>query len=290
MFKGTYTAIVTPFTSDLALDKPAFEKLVQRQIDGGVDGIVPCGTTGETPTLKDSEKEWVIRTTVQMCQGKTKVIAGTGSNSTEHTIESTLRAKELGADAALVVVPYYNKPTQEGLYQHFRAVAERGGLPVMLYNVPGRSSCDLQADTVVRLQADIPNIVAIKEAAGSCDRVGELRARTRKDFVILSGDDSLTLPMMSVGADGVVSVATNLYPAKVSAMVKAAAANDYAKARELHHQMRQLFSGLFVEANPIPCKAALQLLGLTTDSVRLPLVPANDKTRALMKELIASLS
>lgn len=289
MFKGTYTAIVTPFTANGELDKPAFEKLVKLQLDGGVDGIVPCGTTGETPTLSEEEKDWIIRTTVTLAKGKAKVIAGTGSNSTHHTIANTKKAKELGADAALVVVPYYNKPTQEGLYRHFRAVAEQGGLPIMLYNVPGRTSCDLQADTVVRLQADLPNVVAIKEAAGSTDRVGELRARTRKDFAILSGDDSLTLPMMAVGADGVVSVASNVYPAKVVGMVRAAQQGDYSKAREIHFQLRTLFSGLFVEANPVPCKAALQQLGHCTDVVRLPLVAASDKTRDLLREILKTI-
>ncbi|MCC6810234.1 MAG: 4-hydroxy-tetrahydrodipicolinate synthase [Deltaproteobacteria bacterium] len=288
MFKGSYTAIVTPFR-DRKVDEAALKTLVEDQIKGGINGIVPCGTTGETPTLSDDERDLVISTTVKVANKRVPVIAGTGSNSTAHTIHYTKRAKELGADAALVVVPYYNKPTQEGLYQHFMAVAKEGGLPVMLYNVPGRTGCDLLADTVVRLQADEPRIVAIKEAAGSTDRVAELRARTRKDFSILSGDDALTLPMMAVGADGVVSVASNVVPDKVAQMVKAAQENDFAKARALHLQLRDLFVALFVEANPIPAKAALAQLGKMQDELRLPLVPASDKTRQLMKTVLQAL-
>jgi 4-hydroxy-tetrahydrodipicolinate synthase len=286
MFKGSYTALVTPFTKDQKVDEAALKQLIEDQIAGCITGIVPCGTTGETPTLSDDERDLVVSTAVKVANKRVQVIAGTGSNSTAHTIHYTKRAKELGADAALVVVPYYNKPTQEGLYQHFMAVAKEGGLPVMLYNVPGRTGVDLQADTVVRLQADEPRIVAIKEAGGSTDRVAELRARTRKDFNILSGDDALTLPMMAVGADGVVSVASNVVPDRVAALVKAALENDYVRARAIHHELRELFSALFVEANPIPAKAALSLLGKMTDLVRLPLVPASEKTRTLLKQLL----
>ncbi len=289
MFKGTFTAIVTPFAADNSVDRAALERLVQDQIAGGINGLVPCGTTGETPTLRDDERDVVIGTTVRLAAKRVPIIAGTGTNSTESTIRYTQRAKELGADAALVVVPYYNKPTQEGLYQHFRAVARDGGLPVMLYNVPGRTSADLLADTVVRLQADEPRIVAIKEACGSTERIAELRARCRADFAILSGDDALTLPMMSVGADGVVSVASNVVPAKMTELTRAALAGDYTRARALHLELRALFSALFVESNPIPTKAALARLGKMGEGVRLPLVPATDKTRALLAEVLAGL-
>jgi 4-hydroxy-tetrahydrodipicolinate synthase len=286
MFRGTYTALVTPFAADKSVDKSALERLIQDQIAGRVSGLVPCGTTGETPTLSDEERDLVVATAVRLAAKKVTVIAGTGSNSTESTIRYTRRAKELGADAALVVVPYYNKPTQEGLYQHFRAVAKEGGLPVMLYNVPGRTACDMVADTVVRLQADEPRIVAIKEACGSTDRVAELRARCRKDFSILSGDDSLTLPMMAVGAEGVVSVASNVFPAKMSDMTDAALAGDYVRAREIHLQLRAFFHALFVESNPVPAKAALKILGKMGDEVRLPLVAASAKTRDLLMPLL----
>ena len=244
--------------------------------------------TGETPTLSDSERDTVIATAVKHAAGRCDVIAGTGSNSTTHTIAYTRRAKELGAKTALVVVPYYNKPTQEGLYQHFRAVAEAGGLPVMLYNVPSRTGIDLQADTVVRL-SEVPGIAAIKEAAGSTDRVAELRARCRSDFSILSGDDALTLPMMAVGANGVVSVASNVEPARVVKLVKAALDNDYASATREHLALRALFNALFVESNPTPAKAALAMRGVMQETVRLPLVPVNESTRALLRKVLAEL-
>jgi 4-hydroxy-tetrahydrodipicolinate synthase len=289
MFKGSYTAIVTPFAKDKKVDVKALERLVEDQIAGGINGIVPCGTTGETPTLSDEERDLVIGTTVKVAKGRVPVIAGTGSNSTAHTVHYTKRAKELGADAALVVVPYYNKPSQEGMYQHFMTVAKESGLPVMLYNVPGRTGADMLADTVVRLQADEAKIVAIKEACGSTDRVAEVRARARKDFTILSGDDSLTLPMMAVGADGVVSVASNVVPAKVAQMVKAALDGDYQKARALHLQLRELFTALFVESNPMPAKAALASMGKMENELRLPLVSASEKTAQLMKTVLAKL-
>lgn len=288
MYKGTYTALVTPFT-DTGIDVPAFERLLDAQIAAGITGVVPCGTTGETPTLSDAERDTVIGTAVKRAAGKCEVIAGTGSNSTAHTIAYTRRAKELGAKTALVVVPYYNKPTQEGLYRHFRAVAEQAGLPVMLYNVPSRTGIDMTADTVVRL-SEVPGIVAIKEACGSTDRVAELRARCRADFSILSGDDALTLPMMAVGANGVVSVASNVEPARVVQMVSAALAGDYATARDQHLALRGLFTALFVESNPTPAKAALAMRGAMQDTVRLPLVSANETTRALLKEVLAKLS
>jgi 4-hydroxy-tetrahydrodipicolinate synthase len=290
MFKGTYTAIVTPFTPDKRLDIPALERLVKAQIDGGVSGIVPCGTTGETPTLTADEYAEVIAATVRVVARKVPVIAGTGTNATSTTIEQTQRAKALGADAALVVTPYYNKPSQDGLYAHFRAVAEQGGLPVMLYNVPSRTGCDLLPETVVRLQADTPRIVAVKEAAGSVDRIAELRARCRKDFSILSGDDAFTLPMMTVGADGVVSVASNIVPEKVSELTRLALAGDFEKARALHLQLRPLFSALFIEPNPTPAKAALAMLGRMTDDVRLPLLAASEKTRAILKSALKEIA
>ena len=287
MYKGVYTALVTPF-DDRGIDLPALERLIDSQIDAGITGIVPCGTTGETPTLSDAERDTVVTTAVQRAAGRCEVVAGTGSNSTAHTIAYTQRAKALGATTALVVVPYYNKPTQEGLYQHFRAVAEQGGLPVMLYNVPGRTGVDMLADTVVRL-SEVPGIVAMKEACGSTDRVAELRARCRAEFSILSGDDVMTLPMMAVGASGVVSVASNVEPGRVVKMVRAALDNDYASARVQHLALRALFNALFVESNPTPAKAALAQKGMMQDIVRLPLIPASEQTRKVMREVLAHL-
>ena len=287
MYKGVYTALVTPF-DDRGIDLPALERLIDSQIDAGITGIVPCGTTGETPTLSDAERDTVVTTAVQRAAGRCEVVAGTGSNSTAHTIAYTQRAKALGATTALVVVPYYNKPTQEGLYQHFRAVAEQGGLPVMLYNVPGRTGVDMLADTVVRL-SEVPGIVAMKEACGSTDRVAELRARCRAEFSILSGDDVMTLPMMAVGASGVVSVASNVEPGRVVKMVRAALDNDYASARVQHLALRALFNALFVESNPTPAKAALAQKGMMQDIVRLPLIPASEQTRKVLREVLAHL-
>jgi 4-hydroxy-tetrahydrodipicolinate synthase len=288
MFTGTYTAIVTPFR-DGQIDEPALERLVKGQVRDGVDGIVPVGTTGESPTLDYDEHIRVIELAVKFAGGKVKVIAGTGGNSTREAIYLTERAAAVGADGSLQVAPYYNKPTQEGLYQHFKAVAAATKLPLMLYSVPGRCGIEIGVDTVVRLAADCPTIVSIKEAGGSCDRVSQLRAVLPAKFTILSGDDSLTLPFMSVGAVGVVSVASNVVPKQVSAMVKAFAAGDAKKARKLHAQLYPLFRNLFVETNPAPAKAALALLGQMTEEIRLPLVPVTPKTRDLMKATLKDL-
>lgn len=288
MFTGTYTAIVTPFR-DGQIDEPALERLIKGQVRGGVDGIVPVGTTGESPTLDYDEHIRVIELAVKFAGGKVKVIAGTGGNSTREAIYLTERAAAVGADGSLQVAPYYNKPSQEGLYQHFKAVAAATKLPLMLYSVPGRCGIEIGVDTVVRLAADCPTIVSIKEAGGSCDRVSQLRAALPAKFTILSGDDSLTLPFMSVGAVGVVSVASNVVPKQVSTMVKAFTAGDAKKARKLHAQLYPLFRNLFVETNPAPAKAALALLGQMTEEIRLPLVPVTPKTRDLMKATLQDL-
>ncbi len=297
MYKGAFTALVTPF-NDKGVDSAALERLIDAQLAAGIAGLVPCGTTGETPTLNEEEREQVIAVTVKRVTAKRgagdgaakncAVIAGTGSNSTHHTIATTRRAKALGADAALVVAPYYNKPTQEGLYQHFAAIAAQGGLPIVIYNIPGRTGCDVLADTVVRLQA-LPGVVGIKESTGSCDRVSELRERCRADFSILSGDDSMGVPMIAVGADGLVSVASNVVPERIVAMVNAALKGDAATARGHHLALRKLFVALFVESNPSPVKAALADLGRMQANVRLPLVAANEKTRALLKDALSGL-
>lgn len=279
MFTGTYTAIVTPFR-DGKLDEAALENLVKLQIKGGVDGIVPVGTTGESPTLDYEEHIRVIELAVQFAAGKVKVLAGTGANSTTEAVYLTRAAERAGADGSLQVAPYYNKPSQEGLYQHFRAVAQSTKLPLVLYSIPGRCGVEIAVETVVRLARDCKNIVGIKEAGGSCDRVSQLRAACGPKFAILSGDDSLTLPFMSVGAEGVVSVASNLIPKEVAHMVQAFAVGKPAVARKLHAKFYPLFKDLFIETNPVPIKAALAMKGLVAEEYRLPLAPMAAQNRA----------
>jgi 4-hydroxy-tetrahydrodipicolinate synthase len=281
MFTGTYTALVTPFR-DGVLDEAAFEKLVASQLKGGVDGIVPVGTTGESPTLDYDEHIRVVELAVKFAKGRIPVIAGTGANSTKEAIFLTERAEAVGADASLQVAPYYNKPSQEGVYRHFAEIARHTKLKILLYSIPGRCGIEIGVDTAKRLAADFPNIVGIKEAGGSCDRVSQLRAACGPRFVILCGDDSLTLPFMSVGAVGVVSVASNVAPKQVSRMVNAFLAGDPKTALKMHAKLYPLFRNLFVETNPVPCKAALALEGMMTDEVRLPLVSASQATRELM--------
>src|SRR5277367_4134391 len=260
MFTGTYTAIVTPFKNG-ALDEAALEHLVKFQIKGGVDGIVPVGTTGESPTVDMAEHIKIIALSVKFAARKIKVLAGTGGNSTTEAIKLTHEAEKVGADGSLQVAPYYNKPTQEGLYQHFRAIARATKLPIVLYSIPGRCGIEIGVDTVKRLAADCKNVIGIKEAGGSCDRVSQLRTALGPKFEIMSGDDSLTLPFMAVGANGVVSVASNVIPREVSQMVKAFTSGDARKAAQLHAKFYPLFKDLFIETNPVPVKAALAMLG-----------------------------
>ncbi|HEV2319329.1 MAG TPA: 4-hydroxy-tetrahydrodipicolinate synthase [Verrucomicrobiae bacterium] len=271
MFTGTYTAIVTPFKNG-KIDEPAFERLVQFQIRGGVDGIVPAGTTGESSTLGFQENIDIIARAVKFARGKIKIIAGTGANSTAEAVYLTRAAEETGADASLQVAPYYNRPTQEGLYQHFKAVARATNLPIVLYNIPGRCGVEIAIDTVKRLKDSCKNIAAIKESAGSCDRVSQLRAALGREFVILSGDDSLTLPFMAVGAQGVISVASNIIPREISRMVKLFSTGKAAAALRIHETFFSLIKDLFIETNPIPVKAALAMMKLISEEYRLPLV------------------
>ncbi|MBU0714665.1 MAG: 4-hydroxy-tetrahydrodipicolinate synthase [Verrucomicrobia bacterium] len=267
MFEGAYTAIVTPFTKDNQVDYGKLKELIELQIQGGMDGIVPVGTTGESPTLDNNEHKKVIETAVETCRGRIKVIAGTGANSTSEAQELTGFALRVGADGTLQVSPYYNKPNQEGLYRHFSAIADLG-LPVILYNIPGRCGVEIAVDTVARL-AQHPNIKAIKEAAGSVPRVSQIMALC--DLCVLCGDDPLTLPMMAVGAKGVISVAGNLAPKPVADMVHAALDGRWEDARRLHQTFFQLFSDMFLDTNPIPVKAALAMMGQIEETYRLPL-------------------
>lgn len=289
MFAGTHTALVTPFRG-ADFDREGFRTLIESQIAGGIDGIVPVGTTGESPTLTHDEHRDVIQAAVEIAAGRCKVIGGTGSNSTAEAISLTLDAEKVGADAALVVAPYYNKPSPEGLYQHFRAIAEATKLQIILYSIPGRCGIEIGVPVVVRLARDCPNIVAIKEAGGSVERVSQLRQALPDNFEILSGDDSLTLPFISVGAVGVISVASNVAPAPVAELVRAARQGDPARAEALHRKLYPLFKNLFVESNPAPAKYALSLtLGLSPD-LRLPLVGMSAENCDLVRRTLAGLA
>ena len=282
LFTGTYTAIVTPFKNGV-LDEAALERLIKLQIKGGVDGIVPVGTTGESPTVDYAEHIKIIALSVKFAARKVKVLAGTGGNSTSEAIYLTQEAEKVGADGSLQVAPYYNKPTQEGLYQHFRAIAKTTKLPIVLYSIPGRCGVEIGVETVKRLARDCKNIVGIKEAGGSCDRVSQLRAAVGPKFAILSGDDSLTLPFMSVGAQGVISVASNVIPREVSQMVKLFASGKGAAALKLHEKFYPLFKDLFIETNPTPVKAALAMMKVIEEESRLPLVPMDPKNWYILR-------
>jgi len=282
-FAGTYTAIVTPFKHG-RIDEPALERLIKMQVRAGVDGIVPVGTTGESATLDYEEHVDVIARSVKLAAGKIKVIAGTGGNSTKEAIYLTQYAQKVGADASLQVAPYYNKPTQEGLFQHFHAVARSTKLPIILYSIPGRCGIEIGADTVNRLAHDSVNIVGLKEAGGNPDRVSQLRAVLGHKFTILSGDDSLTLPFMAVGAHGVISVASNVIPREVAHMVRACATGNASLALKLHDKFYPLFKDLFIETNPGPVKAALSLMGLMENEFRLPLVPISAANREKLRK------
>jgi 4-hydroxy-tetrahydrodipicolinate synthase len=282
MFTGTYTAIVTPFRNG-KLDEAALEKLVAAQIKGGVDGIVPVGTTGESPTVNFEEHAHIINLSVRFAAKKIKVLAGTGANATEEAIWLTQQAERCGADGALQVAPYYNKPPQEGLFQHFKAVAKATKLPIVLYSIPGRCGVEIGVETTVRLNRECKNIIGMKEAGGSSDRVCQLRAALGPKFIILSGDDSLTLPFMSVGAHGVVSVASNVIPREVAQMVKLFAAGKTGAALKLHEKFYPLFKDLFIETNPVPIKAALAMTGQIAEEYRLPLVPMVPKNREILR-------
>ncbi len=285
MFRGTFTALVTPFRNG-DVDFAAFEKLVEAQIAAEITGLVAVGTTGESPTLTHEEKEKVIQRAVKIANGRCKLLAGTGTNSTRDAIEATKFAEKAGVDGALLVAPYYNKPSQEGLFRHFKAIADKTSLPIMLYNIPGRCSVDIGPDTVVRLAESCRNIVSIKEASGSVERVGELHRRLPKEFTILSGDDSLTLPFIAVGAVGVVSVASNLFPAEICALVRACESGDFKSAEKLHRKMFSLFKDLFIEPNPVPAKTALAWRGAMSAEVRLPLCEMTEANQTQLRKTL----
>ena len=289
MFTGTYTALVSPFLND-QLDDASYLKLIEHQIAGGITGVIPVGTTGESPTLEHDEHLTLVRRAVEIAKGRCQVLAGAGSNSTRKTITLVKECEQLGADGVLLVAPYYNKPSQEGLFRHFRAVAAATRLPVMLYNIPGRCGVEISVDVVRRLSAECPNIVSIKEAGGTPERVSAMRQVLPAEFTILSGDDSLTLPFLSVGAVGVVSVASNLIPAEVVALVNHFADGQALAARVLHHAFYPLFKELFVEPSPVPIKHALMWKGIIASAeVRAPLCePSRENSDRLRALLVAS--
>lgn len=283
-FAGSMTALVTPFR-DGAIDTDALEQLVERQLANGTSALVPCGSTGESATLTHAEHVQVVERVVAIAGGRVPVIAGTGSNSTNEAVELTAAAKRAGANAALLISPYYNKPTQEGIYQHYRLIAERTGMPLIVYNIPGRTGSKIEATTLARL-AELKGIIGLKEATGSLDEAQEVARLCGDALEIYSGDDSLTLPMMAIGATGVISVVSNVWPAQSARAVAAAADGDYSRARVEHFKLLGLIRALFLETNPIPVKAALSMLGLCRDELRLPLLPLSDSHRDRLRRAL----
>jgi 4-hydroxy-tetrahydrodipicolinate synthase len=287
--RGCATALVTPFTSDGAIDEDALTRLIEYQLAGGVKLLVPCGTTGESATMTEEEDQRVIKRTIELARDCAHVIAGTGSNSTAATIQNSKIAQALGADAVLVVAPFYNKPTQHGLYAHFRAVAEAVDLPIVIYNVPGRTSCNISADTTLRLARDCANIVAVKEASGNLAQIMEILRDRPDGFRVLSGDDALTFPMIALGADGLISVASNEAPELMARMVDLALEEKWNEARELHYRLLPLMEVNFIESSPGPVKAGLAMMNLIGENYRLPLVPIQEKSRAQLRVVLAEL-
>ena len=285
--QGCATALVTPFISDGAVDVEGLRSLIEYQIAGGVRLLVPCGTTGESATMTDEEDQLVISTTIEVARDRAKVIAGTGSNSTAAAIQYSQTARDLGADAILSVAPYYNKPTQEGLYAHFRAIAESvSDLPVVIYNVPGRTSSNISAETTIKLAREVENIVAVKEASGNISQIMEILRERPAGFRVISGDDSLTLAIIALGGDGLISVASNEIPTLMSQMVDLALAGNWNEARNLHYRLLPLLEANFIESSPGPVKAAMAMMGLINENFRLPLVPVTEKSRVRLREVL----
>jgi 4-hydroxy-tetrahydrodipicolinate synthase len=287
MFEGVLTALVTPFRAG-AVDERALQTLVEAQISAGVDGLVPCGSTGESATLSHAEHRRVVEVVVAAARGRVPVLAGTGSNSTAEAIALTRHAKEAGADGALLISPYYNKPTQQGIYAHYEAIARETAFPLVVYNIPGRTASNVLPSTIARL-AELEQVVGVKEASGDLAQVAEVIARCPDSFAVLSGDDALTLPMLAIGGRGVISTTSNVAPSEMAGLVRAFRAGDLERARELHFRLLPLFSILFCETNPIPVKAALALAGQIGDEIRLPLTPLTapnrERLQAVLKEL-----
>jgi len=286
MFTGCGTALVTPFRKDLSLDEEALRRLVRRQIDAGINFLVPCGTTGESPTLTSAEQRRVVEITIEEARPrKVPVVAGAGGNNTEHVIEMARASQALGADGILSVTPYYNKPTQEGLYQHYKAIANAISLPIILYNIPGRTGVNIEPATVARL-AEIDNIVGVKEASGNISQMGVVLDMVPSKFLVLSGDDAITLPLMALGGKGLISVSSNEIPGEMTRIVQLALANDFAAAREVHRRYSKLMDANFIETNPGPVKAAMGMMGLLEPVFRLPLVAPRPESLAKIRSAL----
>lgn len=281
--QGTITALVTPFDNDLNIDFDALKKLIDFQIDNGVDGLVICGSTGESATLSAKEKLSLIIKAIEFSNGRVPIIAGTGSNNTQATIELSLLAKEHGADALLLVAPYYNKPTQEGLYQHYLAIAEAVDIPQIIYNVPGRSTVNITAETQISLAEANKNIVGTKEASGDLEQMMEIKKYAPEGFKLISGDDALTLPIISIGGEGVISVISNYMPKQFSDLVNYSRKGEFEKAKKIQYELIELMALNFVESNPVPAKAALNIMGMINENVRLPLIPITEGNKKLIK-------
>lgn len=290
LFRGTGTAIVTPFKKGGAVDEVVLRELVDRQIKAKVEAIVPVGSTGEAATLSDGEQAQVIEIVVDQVRGRVPVIAGASSNSTMKAIALAKEAKRRGADAILSVTPFYNKPTQEGLYQHFGAIAEEVGIPLILYNVPGRTASNIEAKTALRLAEDVPSIAGVKEASGNLPQIMDILKNRPAGFGVWSGDDYMTLPMIALGADGIISVAANEIPAEFGAMVRFALKGNFVKAREAHYRLLDLMNANFIESNPIPVKAAMAMMGLLEDLYRLPLTPLSEASRPKLEAALRALN
>ena len=288
-FQGTGTALVTPFKKHGSLDEQALRRLVDFQIKGGVEALIPVGTTGESPTLSYKEHFRVFDIVIEQANGRAKIFAGSGSNNTLEAIKQSQRAKEAGADAVLVVGPYYNKPTQEGYFQHYRAIAEAVDIPIIVYNVPGRTGGNIEAATTLRMAAEIPNIVAVKEASGNLPQIMEIARNKPAGFSLLSGDDAITLPMMALGGDGCISVVANEIPKEYSDLVRSCLKGQWEKALALHNKLLPLMNANFLEGNPIPVKAALAMMGMIEENYRLPLVPMGEKNREKLKATLKEL-
>ena len=288
MFEGVFTALITPFTKDGKLDEQALRKLVDFQIDQGIDGLVPVGTTGESPTLSPEETERVIRIVVEQTGGRVPVIAGTGSNCTDKAIHMTEKAKQIGATASLQVAPYYNKPTGEGFFRHFTAIADAVDLPMVVYNIPGRAGKNIENPVMLKL-AQHKNIVAVKEASGNISQMMDLIANKPKDFNVLSGDDNLTYPLMALGGKGVISVASNAVPDRMKDLTHTALKGDWDRARKLHYELLPLFKAIFLETNPIPIKATMAMKGFVEEVYRLPMCPMSAENRKALIEVLKQL-
>jgi len=289
MFKGAITAIVTPFKEDGDLDLEVLSNLVEFQIKNKIDGIVPCGTTGESPSLNEKEHFEVVKTVISAANGKVPVIAGAGSNSTKHAIDMTKKASELGADAVLHVCPYYNKPTQEGLYRHFSEIAKAVDILIIIYNIQGRTAVNMETSALARLAKEHSNIVGVKEASGNIAQMMDVISALPKNFSVLSGDDNLTLPLMALGGKGVISVASNIIPKEMHELTQHALNGDFEKAKQMHYQLLPLFKGIFIETNPIPIKAALAMKGMIKESYRLPMCGMKAENRERLRKVLDEL-